>query len=123
MWLFSKAEKIQVELPFRVVTPTPDDLEACCVDLEAYGLVGDGIYQYYYASTSINPTTYDAFVHALTNSDVKLKMTVKVKNGAAKSFKIDFKDLAKKLQNDAFAKGEIAAYGINDESFFTKINK
>lgn len=110
MGLFSKTEVIEVILPFKLITPTPEDREACIIDIEAYGYIDNGANKYYYASVYINNAVYDEFVDKLANlKDKRIKLITKVKNGLVKKFDIDFKDLSNKLQDGNFSKAEIVS--------------
>ncbi len=126
MGLFSKTEVVEAVLPFEIREIPPDCDEEYevgelggLIDFEAYGRVGDQCEenQYYYAMVGCSNIVYEEFVDTLTTMpDKNLKILAKVKNGKVKSFKIDFKDLALKLQDEKYEKLFIADGWVADKS-------
>ena len=94
------------------------------VSLETYGCKGECSTKYFYVSICINSIEcYDEFLKSLLKLDNKIKIIAKVKNGVIKSFDIDFKDVAEKLQNKYFEKAYIEGYAVYDGSWFVRKNK
>lgn len=115
MSIFSKPEVVEAVLPFKVIEPTEEDYEACAVDIEAYGRIGE-VYQFYYVTLGFKEKDYDELVEILKETEDKnVKLIAKVKSGNVKSFKVDFKYLAETFNDMRFEKGEVYGYGINDK--------
>lgn len=103
MGLFSKAEYIEVILPF-IYDDNPNDVDACIISIEAYGLILDD-YKYCYASFEVGIADYDSLLKLLVSGHKKfVKVIVKVKNGTAKDFKIDLDDLAERFNDKRIEK-------------------
>lgn len=116
MGLFSKAEYIEVILPF-VYDDNLEDADACVMTIEAYGRILD-THKYCYASFETNAKAYDALSALLLAAEQKfVKVIAKVKNGAVKDFKIDLKDMAERFHDPRFEKISLLGWGLNDESF------
>ncbi len=129
MGFFTKAEIIEVTLPFEIQKLGPEYEEEYpevgdlggLIDFEACGRIGDCESKYYYAMVGCSNIVYREFVDTLINMpDKRLKIIAKVKNGKVKSFKIDFKDLALKLQNEKYEKLFIADGWVSDNSTLEK---
>lgn len=122
MGLFSKSEYLEVVLPF-IYEENSEDAEACIISIEAYGHILDE-YKYCYASFEVGINDYDELSMLLIKSDKKfLKVISKVKNGAAKDFKIDLKDLAERFNDKRFEKIGLIGWGLNEKSFIELNNK
>lgn len=115
MGLFSKAEYLEVVLPF-LCDNSSDDIAACIISIEAYGRIIDE-YKYCYASYEVNANHYDELSKLLITTEEKLvKMIVKVKNGIVKDFKLDLNDLAERFHDKRFEKIILLGWGLNDKS-------
>lgn len=130
MGLFSKTEVIETAIPFKIQQIPIEcdydekDEKGGLIDFEAYGRIGDEIEnRYYYALVGCNNIDNEEFIDTLLKmSDTKFKITAKIKNGKVKSFKIDFKDLAEKLQDEKYEKLFMADEYISNESRLEKTN-
>ncbi len=112
--MFSKATYAEAILPFTVFEPTKEEMDACSIDIEAHGRIGE-TYKFYYAAIGFKAKDYDELIEILKSAEDKsVKIIAKIKNGKVKSFKIDFLYLAEKFQHKGFEKGEIYGYGINE---------
>lgn len=125
MGLFSKTEVFEARLPFKIQALQDDCNDDYAdgepgglIDFEAYGRVGEQLEScYFYAMVGWHDAPHEEFVEKLSNlSGTSLKITVKVKNGKVKSFKIDFKDFAQKQQDERFEKLFMADDWISDSS-------
>lgn len=115
MSLFSKAEYLELTLPFNVVI-LPEDLEACSVSIEAYGSVM-GEMKYCNAGLWVNPEYYDELVEVLkAGEDKRVKLQFKIKNGKIKNMKLDIDSLADAFQDERIREMELLGWGCNDKS-------
>lgn len=115
MGLFSKAEYFEVVLPF-LYDDNYEDVECCVISIEAYGRNIDN-YQYCYASFEVSTKHYEELSKLLLTAEQKqVNVIIKVKNGIAKDFKIDLKDLAERFQDKRFEKIALLGWGFNDKS-------
>ncbi len=123
MGIFSKKEIIETELLFEIeecheaYNESEEGELGGLIEFEAYGSVFGDENRYYYAMVGCRNIEYRQFVDTLVNMEYKkIKVIVKVKNGRAKRFKIDFKDLAYKLNDKNFEKLFMADGWISDRS-------
>lgn len=115
MSLFAKPEYIEMILPFTCIV-LPEDVEACSVTIEAYGMILDKM-KYCCASYWIEPDYYDEMVALLKDTfDKTVKVTFKIKNGKVKNYKIDLDYLAEQYHDDRLRKIELLGWGFNDKS-------
>lgn len=129
MGFFSKTEIVEVRLPFTIQQLEYEDIVETSdlgglIDFEAYGRVGEELdNKYFYAMVGCHHILYNEFIETLSkNSGITLKISVKLKAGKAKSFKIDFKDLAEKLQDEKYEKLFMADDWISDQSRIQKLD-
>ncbi|MFI3202113.1 MAG: hypothetical protein R3Y54_11450 [Eubacteriales bacterium] len=129
MGLFSKSELIEARLPFKIQRIPDegdegyDDSEpGGLIDFEAYGRVGEMIEsKYFYAMVGWHDIPYHECANTLLNeNEIELNITVKFKNGKVKSFKIDFKGLARKLQDKRYEQLFMADDWISDTTSLVK---
>ena len=115
MSLFSKAEYLELTLPFHVVI-LPEDWEACSVSIEAYGSIMDEM-KYCNIGLWANPEYYDELVKVLKNGeDKRVKLKFKIKNGKIKNMKLDIDSLADAFQDERIREMELLGWGCNDKS-------
>lgn len=120
--LFAKPEYKEIELPF-VFVDDPSDSEAGGISIEAYGHIF-GQKKYCLASYELkNPKMYDngdyaQMIDLLKNSaDKTVKITIKIKKGIPKDFKIDVNSLAQAYNDERFNSLSLLSWGFNDKSF------
>ena len=120
--LFAKPEYKEIELPF-VFVEDPADSEAGGISIEAYGHIL-GQKKYCFASYELKNSKmydngdYEQMIGLLKNSaDKTVKVTLKIKNGIAKSFKIDVNSLAQAYNDERFNSLSLLSWGFNDKSF------
>lgn len=77
--------------------------------------------KYFYAMVGCHRIAYEEFVETMqNNSGISLKIIVKLKDGKAKNFKIDFEDLASQIQDEKYEKLFIADGWVSDKSSLVK---
>lgn len=119
---FTKPTYEEIELPF-IFDNNSEDLNADLISIEAYGNVF-GQLKYCYASYSLKESKmydngdYEQIINQLKQSAGKtVKVTVKIKKGIPKGFKIDVNSLAEAYGDVRFKALELVVWGFNDKSF------
>lgn len=116
--LFAKPEYEEINLPF-IFVDDPADSEAGGISIEAYGHI-HGEKKYCFASYELKNSKmydngdYEQMINLLKNSsDKTVKITLKMKKGIPKDFKIDVNSLAQAYNDERFN----SLWGLNDKSF------
>ena len=120
--LFAKPDYEEINLPF-IFVDDPTDSEAGGISIEAYGQIHREK-KYCFASYELkNPKMYDngdyaQLINLLKNSAGKtVKITLKIKKGIPKDFKIDVNSLAEAYGDERFNSLSLLTWGFNDKSF------
>lgn len=119
---FTKPEYEEIRLPF-IFVDDPADLEAGGISIEAYGTIF-GEKKYCFAGYKLkDPKMYDngdyeQMIDLLKDSAGKtVKVTLKIKKGIPKDFKIDVNSLAEAYNDERFKSLDLLGWGFNDKSF------
>ena len=118
---FTKAVYEEIRLPFKFVE-VPDDLELGWINIEAYGNIF-GRNKYCYAwyelkdSNMLRNGDFEQMIELLKNSaDKTVNVTIKIKKGNPKDFKIDVNSLAEAYNDERFKSLKLLGWGFNDKS-------
>lgn len=119
---FAKPTYVEMMLPFRLVE-NPEDSEAGCVGVEAYGNIL-GKNKFCYSCYELEDSRmyrngdFGNIIELLKNSaDKTVKITVKVKKGVPKDFKLDINSLAEAYDDERFKSLSLLGWGFNDKSY------
>ena len=119
---FTKAVYEEIKLPFRFVEE-PKDQELWHISIEAYGnILGKNKYCYaWYELKNSNMRRNGDFEQMIellkepTNKTVKV--TIKIKKGEPKDFKLDVNSLAEVYNDERFKSLTLLGWGFNDKSY------
>ena len=119
---FAKPTYEEIKLPFRFID-VPSDSDAGLINIEAYGNVF-GKNKYCYACYELkNAKMYDngdfeQMIELLKDSaDKTVRVTIKLKKGVPKDFKIDVNSLAEVYCDERFKALSLSCWGFNNKSY------
>lgn len=119
---FTKTVYEEIRLPFRFVD-VPEDQELWQINIEAYGnILGKNKYCYAWydlkKSNMRRNGDYEQMIALLKNStDKTVKVTIKIKKGKPKDFKLDVNSLAEAYNDERFKSLALLGWGFNDKSY------